>query len=110
MNKFYPSDLIGDVLRSLEIDGSDMDREMNLEFHVACDTVADVERLALLLGDRYKNFRKYFDEQEGIWTITINVNMVPNYLDIKQIEEDIEERLSSTKCRYEGFGSFGNAA
>ena len=109
MAEHLPHDADGDALRRLAATGSDLSREMEIDFAVHVpDREAGLAFAAAAQGGR---FRAEVDQdvQTGEWTCYCSRTMVPMYHAIIAAQNELTELGRPYGARPDGWGSFGNA-
>lgn len=109
MSRNYPDTADGDALQSIADKGSDMSLPMCIDFHVD----ARDEQTADLCLDRLsaKRFKASKSQNEdGRWTITIPIIMVPDHDEIVDFQNALDEDLQRFGAKSDGWGSYGNVA
>lgn len=109
MDYQLPNDSDGDALRRLVATGSDLSKEMEIDFAVDVpdrDTGLAFAAIAAPLG-----FRTNVDQGDatGRWTCYCSRKMVPTYDAIVSIQGTLEKVGRPYNAKPDGWGSFGNA-
>lgn len=103
-----PNDADGDALRRLIADGSDLNREMEIDFAMAIpdqDAGIQFAPLAEKLGFRTS---VYVDEDSGEWTCYCSKRIVPSYTTMIEIQNSLAKLGEPFAAYPDGWGSFGN--
>jgi hypothetical protein len=104
-----PNDSDGNALRGLAANGSDIFKEMEIDFIV---DVPDHEsglsfgKVVESLG--YKT-RIEFDDESKRWTCYCSQTMVPLYGELLEIQKKFKELGRPFHAKPDGWGTFGNA-
>ena len=104
-----PMDSDGDALRRLVATGSDLSKEMDIDFMVDVrDQKTGLEFAAVVapLGFRTDVDR---DSVTGRWTCYCTRRIVPAYDEIVSIQETLETAGRPYNAKPDGWGTFGNA-
>jgi hypothetical protein len=104
-----PSDADGDALRRVIAKGSDLSRELEIDFHVAVeDRASALESASAVqpLGFRTNIFK---DSQDDLWTCECTRTMIPTYETLIAIQKQLEKIGRPYGARPDGWGTFGNA-
>jgi hypothetical protein len=104
-----PNDSDGDALRRLIATGSDLSKELEIDFMV---DVPDREiGLAFATTVESLGFRTEVDQdlETGDWTCYCSRRMVPSYDAIIAIQRTLEDVGRPYNAKPDGWGSFGNA-
>ncbi len=105
MNDQLPHDSDGDALRRLIATGSDLSREMEIDFAVdLADKNAGEEFAA---AARAIGFQTRISQET--WTCYCSRTMVPTYEAIIAIQKNLEDVGRAYNAKPDGWGSFGNA-
>ncbi len=109
MSDTLPKDSDGDALRSLIACGSDITKEMEIDFAV---DVPDKETgIAFTKVTQPLGFQTdiHQDEDSKRWTCYCTRTMIPTYEAVIEIQNKLEELGAPFNARPDGWGSFGNA-
>ena len=109
MNETLPQDSDGDALRGLIANGSDLTKEMDIDFAVS---VADRKTgLAFSIAVEPLGFSTSVskDDATNEWTCYCSRSMVPSYEAIIETQKILEEAGKPYNAIPDGWGSFGNA-
>ncbi len=109
MDQQLPDDSDGDALRRLIATGSDLSKEMDIDFAV---NVPDRKvGLAFAAAAAPLGFQTTVDQgaTTGRWTCYCSRRMVPSYDAIVSIQETLENLGRTYNAKPDGWGSFGNA-
>jgi Regulator of ribonuclease activity B len=103
-----PNDADGDALRRLQADGSDLSKEMEIDFAVVVPDRKGGEAFAVVARQVGFATNVYHDE-EGAWTCYCTRTMVPTYDAMIAVQESLAEMGRPFNAFPDGWGSFGNA-
>jgi len=103
------NDADGDALRRLIANGSDLSREMEIEFQVLAPNQASA--VALASAAQMFGFRTsvHSHSDSPSWTCDCSRRMVPRYEEIIEVQRQLQEIGRPLGARPDGWGSFGNA-
>jgi hypothetical protein len=104
-----PNDSDGDALRQLIANGSDLSKEMQIDFAVL---IPDRDTgLAFAVAVEPLGFRTDVDQggETGRWTCYCSRTMVPTYDAMIAVQKMLEEVGRPYNAIPDGWGSFGNA-
>jgi len=104
-----PNDSDGDALRRLIATGSDLSKEMEIDFMV--DVPDQDTGLAFATAVGPLGFRSHVDKDSdtGEWTCYCSRRMVPSYDAIVTVQKTLEDVGRPYNAKPDGWGSFGNA-
>jgi hypothetical protein len=104
-----PHDSDGDALRRLVASGSDLSRELEIDF--AMDVPDQDMGLAFATAASALGFRTSVEKNNGTnrWTCYCSRVMVPSYGAVVATQRDLGDVGTPYKARPDGWGSFGNA-
>jgi hypothetical protein len=104
-----PRDSDGDALRRLAATGSDLSREMEIDF--AVDIPDQNTGLAFASAVNSLGFRTSVDQdsQTGRWTCYCSRTMVPTYDAMIAVQKTLGDIGRLYNAKPDGWGSFGNA-
>jgi hypothetical protein len=110
MSADIPNDSDGDALRRLIATGSDLSKEMEIDF--AVDVPDRESGLAFAEAARLLAFRTKIDQDDstGRWTCYCSVTLVPTYDAILATQTALGDAGRKYGAKPDGWGSFGNAA
>jgi hypothetical protein len=109
MTDQLPQDSDGDALRRLVATGSDLSKEMEVDFAVHVPdqkTGLTFAAIAESMGFRADVAQ---GGKTGKWTCYCSRTMIPTYDEIVAIQESLEEAGRAYNAKPDGWGSFGNA-
>jgi hypothetical protein len=104
-----PSDADGDALRRLTANGSDLSREMELEFQVLAPDEASALTFASVAQALGFRTSVYSHSDGPSWTCECARTLVPRYEEIIEVQRQLEEIGRPLGASPDGWGSFGNA-
>jgi hypothetical protein len=109
MDYELPNDSDGDALRRLIATGSDLSREMEIDFAVDVPNKETGLAFAAVVGPL--GFRTVVDRGDatGRWTCYCSRKMVPSYDEIVSIQETLDQVGRPYNAKPDGWGTFGNA-
>ena len=107
MFRRYPETADGDALQRFADDGNEMGQPMCIDFHLdmANEDIADI--CLTRLSARKFTADKH-EEDDGRWTVTVPVIMIPDYDEIVYFQEVLNKDLNRFGAETDGWGSFGN--
>jgi hypothetical protein len=109
MTENLPNDADGDALRRLVATGSDLSREMEIDFAVAVpDRTSGMMFAAAVEPTGYRT-KVHQDPETGDWTCYSTRVMLPSYDAIIAVQKMLEEIGAPYNAKPDGWGSFGNA-
>lgn len=108
-NDDIPNDADGGALRRLIEDGSDLSREMEIDFHVAVPDKASGLAFARIVEPENFTTSVTKDYDGKAWTCTCTRIMVPDYHDLIAVQDMLEELGRPYNAVPDGWGSWGNA-
>jgi hypothetical protein len=109
MNEALPLDSDGDALRQLVAHGSDLSKEMDIDFAVS---VPDQKSgLAFAVAVEPMGFRTKVSKHDATnkWTCYCSQVMMPSYEAIVETQMMLEELGKPYNAIPDGWGTFGNA-
>jgi hypothetical protein len=109
MNDYLPDDADGDALRRLAATGSDLTREMEIDFAVDIPDRETGLAFAAIVRPAGFQTRVNQDDETGDWTCYCSCTMVPTYDEMIAAQKTLEELGRPFGARPDGWGSFGNA-
>lgn len=106
-----PNDETGEALNRLQLDGSDLEKLMNIDFYVFCPNQQQAEIVSEKLSDHFLGTEIKYDQDDNSesWTCYFGMSMIPSYENVSSVEEKIDEICNPYGAYSDGFGSFGNA-
>jgi len=104
-----PNDADGDALRRLIANGSDLSREMEIEFQVLAPDEASAMAFASAVQALGFLTSVYSHSDGPSWTCECARTMVPSYAAIIEVQRQLEQIGRPFRARPDGWGSFGNA-
>jgi hypothetical protein len=110
MTSDLPNDSDGDALRRLVATGSDLTKEMEIDFAVDVpdrETGLEFAAAAGRIGFRTELDR---DDDSGEWTCYCSRTMIPTYEAIIGAERILRQLGSRYNAKPDGWGTFGNAS
>jgi hypothetical protein len=109
MSDELPNDSDGDALRRLGATGSDLSKEMEIDFAVLVPDERAGLAFARIVGEC--GFRTAVKQggHTGRWTCYCSRNMVPAYDAIVEIQRMLDDLGRPYNAKPDGWGSFGNA-
>lgn len=109
MGDELPNDADGDVLRRLIVTGSDLSKEMEIDFTV--DVPNKEYGTAFVQVVEPLGFRTNVDQdsETGDWTCYCTRRMIPSYRAIIEVQKTLEDLGRPFNAIPEVWGSFGNA-
>lgn len=93
--------------------GSDLTKPMTIDFFIASDKQIDEQKINQEIKRESIETDKYtqeFDEESNSWTCYISITLIPNLNAVWSLEHKMERIARLCGARYDGFGSYGNAA
>jgi hypothetical protein len=105
--KDMPNDATGDALRRLASHGSDLEKSMLVDFHVAAPTEAAAQAIAR--DARPLGFVTQVYQTDDDWTCKCSLETVATYDVISALEAKLDRLARPHRGHVDGFGSFGNA-
>lgn len=108
MDDELPQDSDGDALRRLLATGSDLSKEMEIDF--AVDIPDRDTGLALAADVEPLGFRTNVDQdsQTGKWTCYCSRKMIPSYDAVVAVQKTLEDVGRPYNAKPDGWGTFGN--
>ena len=104
-----PHDSDGDALRRLVATGSDLSKEMEIDFTVDIPNREAGEAFASVVGPLGFRADVDQDDKSGRWTCYCSRTMIPSYDAIIEIQNTLENIGRPYNAKPDGWGSFGNA-
>ena len=109
----FPEDVDGDVLRSVQSNGSDMSQPMNIDFQIAAPNesaataiAADAERLG------YRISVSADEEQpstsRGTWTVNCTTRTMATHEGVLAMQSELDALAKPHGGYSDGWGTFGN--
>lgn len=103
-----PNDDDGNALRRLEAAGSDLTKEMDIDFAVDIpDQRVGLEFASIVEAKGFRTNVSH-DEELDRWTCYCSRTMLPSYESIVSIQELLKELGEKFGARPDGWGTFGN--
>ncbi len=109
MNDHLPHGADGDALRRLAETGSDMSKEMEIDFAVEVPDQHSGLAFAAVVGAMGFRTRVSHDSVTGEWTCYCSRAMVPSYDAVVAVQRALEQAGRTFNARPDGWGSYGNA-
>lgn len=107
--KALPNDAVGDALRRYVELGSDLTREMEMEFFVSAPSKESVDKIAERASLKGFNTSVESDEGTNEWTCYCSLTLIPQYDNVVEIEDILADLAKDYGGFPDGFGSWGNA-
>lgn len=104
-----PCDSDGDALRRLIVTGSDLSKEMEIDFAVDVPGRAIGLEFAEVVEPMGFQTRVSHDSETDSWTCYCSRTMVPSYEAIIENQKILERAGQPYNAKPDGWGSFGNA-
>lgn len=114
----YPNDADGNALARIAADGIDMSKPLLIEFAIDAPNEAAANAIAKTLNDKNYKTDIYYDEGEldddvepdsdefgPSWTVYANVEMVPEYKRIIEIQETLDAYAKQHGGTADGWGT-----
>lgn len=102
----FPEDDNGNVLWQMHQDGDDLEEMHQIEFSIVFTDQQKLEQCALhLLHQEQKvSFFEEDEESASAWVLSIHVEMIPDYVDILDLEEWVMNVAEQFGGEYDGWG------
>lgn len=108
MARTLPDDDIGDALRLLEENGSDLSRPLEMDFFAAVPSQAAGDAVAAHFSELNFATSVEQDEESQEWTCYCTKTLVPDYTAVAEIEAQVDAIARAHGGQCDGFGSYGN--
>jgi hypothetical protein len=109
MSGELPNDDDGDALRLLIEAGSDLSKEMEIDFTVEIPDQQAGEAFAAALAGMDFEIDIEYDDEDDCWTCYCTRTMIPTYDAIVETQQTLERIGQPFGAKPDGWGSFGNA-
>ena len=104
----YPSDDDGDALRRLKGLGADLSKPMEIDFNIAVPNLEAGKIVADAASAIGFSVSLYQDAEDHSWTCDCTRNMVPDYFELLDVLQSLNDISQPHGGYCDGWGSYGN--
>ena len=104
----FPEDTDGDVLRSIEEHGSDMDKPMFIEFTIVVPNNDKAKAMAELIAPLGYAPEIYFDEKSETWSLYCGKSMLATHDNVVEAQAELNEVVAPHGGNCDGWVTGGN--
>ncbi|MDY6976668.1 MAG: ribonuclease E inhibitor RraB [Pseudomonadota bacterium] len=103
-----PNDSTGSALKRMQDDGTDLTKPILMDFFLAASSKEILCTLNEEVSELGFDSELEFDSESNEWTLFCAKTIIPSYVNVVAIEEQLTKIALEYGGYYDGFGSYGN--